>query len=121
MREKVGSSYAYDAAAFVPSAVIGSAAEELMVCRLFAGGNRIRTSSSARESAVKPDVGKGDAARPEVGKAADGGQMAWSIRRWRLEVFGSSYGDRRSDCASRISRRRFLIKGVERSASFRLK
>ena len=73
------------------------------------------------ESAVRPDVGKGDAARPEVGKAADGGQMAWSIRRWRLEVFGSSYGERRSDCASRISRRRFLIKGVERSASFRLK
>src|SRR6516162_1512406 len=47
MREKVGSSYAYDAAAFVPSAVIGSAAEELMVCRLFAGGNRIRTIGPA--------------------------------------------------------------------------
>jgi len=34
---------AYDAAAFEPSAVIGSAAEELMVCRLFAGASRIRT------------------------------------------------------------------------------
>jgi hypothetical protein len=33
-------------AAFEPSAVIGSAAEELMVCRLFAGGSRIRTTSS---------------------------------------------------------------------------
>src|SRR6516162_9545237 len=35
----------YDAAAFEPSAVMGSAAEELMVCRLTAGGNRILTSS----------------------------------------------------------------------------
>src|SRR6516225_7864258 len=34
-------------AAFEPSAVIGSTAEELMVCRLFAGGNRIRTIGPA--------------------------------------------------------------------------
>ena len=34
---------AYDAAAFEPSAVMGSAAEELMVRRLSAGGRRIRT------------------------------------------------------------------------------
>ena len=38
---------AYDAAAFVPSAVIGHAAEEPMVCRLFAGGGRIRTIGPA--------------------------------------------------------------------------
>ena len=34
---------AYDAAAFEPSAVMGSAAEELMVCRLSAGESWIRT------------------------------------------------------------------------------
>src|SRR6516162_7542666 len=33
----------FPAAAFDPSSVMGSAAEELMVCRLFAGGNEIRT------------------------------------------------------------------------------
>ena len=35
------------AAAFDPSAVMGSAAEELMVCRLFAGGRWIRTIGTA--------------------------------------------------------------------------
>jgi hypothetical protein len=32
-----------DAAAVEPSAVMGSATEELMVCRLFSGASRIRT------------------------------------------------------------------------------
>ena len=41
---------AYDAAAFEPSAVIGSAAEELMVCRLFAGGEWIRTICTQKMS-----------------------------------------------------------------------
>jgi hypothetical protein len=39
--------HAYDAAAFEPSAAMGSAAEERMVCRLFAGGSRIRTIGTA--------------------------------------------------------------------------
>jgi hypothetical protein len=39
---------AYDAAAIEPSSVMGSAAEEPMVCRLFAGGDWIRTSSTRK-------------------------------------------------------------------------